>query len=525
EDNGAPARRWGAYGLAVLLCLGALLAKTTAFSLPAVIVLIRWWKRGRVRWREDVVPTLPMFAMAISFCLMTAWLEKTHVGAQGPDFALTFPERCLIAGRVPWFYIGKLLWPVNLCFVYPRWRPDAGSWRQWLYPAAAVGVLVALWLARRRMGRGPAAAAFFFVGTLFPLLGFFNAYGMRYSLVWDHWVYLPSLGLIALAVAAVGRVLRQPSAQFLAGAVAITVLGVLSWQHGKVFHDEETLWRDVITRNPGCAIAHVNLATVLIGRGNYAEALEQCEEALRIEPDNAPAHDNWGSILLQTGKPQEAIEQYERAVQIRPDDAEAQYNYGNALFQVGRVPEAIGHYEQAVRINPNVAAAQYNLGNALLHVGRVEEAIGHYEQAVQVSPDNAGAYAKLGTALALVGRVREAIPEFEQALRLKPDDPEAQNNLAWLLATVPPGQGGDPGRAVALAERACGLTGRGRAAPLDTLAVAYGAAGRFDEAIHTAEECLTLARSAGPTQLVTDVQAQIDLFRAGQPYRGRADSR
>ena len=189
---------------------------------------------------------------------MTAWLEKTHVGAQGPDFALTFPERCLIAGRVPWFYIGKLLWPANLCFVYPRWQPDPGSWQQWLYPAAAVGVLVALWLARRRMGRGPATAAFFFAGTLFPLLGFFNAYGMRYSFVWNHWVYLPSLGLIALAAALAAHaavVLRAPRVFQGVATVVLVALGTLTWRQGHMYRDLETLWRDTLSKNPQCWMA------------------------------------------------------------------------------------------------------------------------------------------------------------------------------------------------------------------------------------------------------------------------------
>ena len=115
------------YGLAFVLFLGALLAKTTTFSLPAAILLIGWWQRGQIRWRADVLPTLPFFALALGLCAVTAWLEKNHVGAQGPDFALTFPQRCLIAGRAFWFYLGKLFWPANLCFVYPRWQPDPGS--------------------------------------------------------------------------------------------------------------------------------------------------------------------------------------------------------------------------------------------------------------------------------------------------------------------------------------------------------------------------------------------------------------
>ena len=190
DPEGTLRRRWDHYTMALLLFLGALLAKTTAFSLPAVVLLIGWWKGRRLRWRTEVLPTVPFFVLSFGMCLVTAWLEKTHVGAQGPDFALTVPERCLIAGRVPWFYIGQLLWPAKLCFIYPQWPLNAGVWRQWLYPAAAVGTLLALWLARKRIGRGPAAAAFYFAGTLFPVLGFMNAYGMCYSYVWDHWVYL-----------------------------------------------------------------------------------------------------------------------------------------------------------------------------------------------------------------------------------------------------------------------------------------------------------------------------------------------
>ena len=115
------------YGLAFVLFLGALLAKTTTFSLPAAILLIGWWQRGQIRWRADVLPTLPFFVLALGLCAVTAWLEKHHVGAQGSDFDLTFPQRCLIAGRAFWFYLGKLFWPANLCFVYPRWQPDPGS--------------------------------------------------------------------------------------------------------------------------------------------------------------------------------------------------------------------------------------------------------------------------------------------------------------------------------------------------------------------------------------------------------------
>ena len=274
----SPARLRSAYWLAFLLFVAAELSKATAFSLPAVLLLVCWWKGGRIRWQADVLPTLPFFTAAISLGLVTAWVETNHLRASGPEWAFSLPERCLIAGRALWFYMGKLLWPGNLCFVYPQWRLNAGSFVQWLCPSTAVGVLLALWLMRRRIGRGPATAAFFFAGTLFPVLGFMNAYGMRYSFVWDHWVYLSSLGLIALgaalASAVVGR-LRAPMLLYGIAAVLLPVLGVLTWQQCRMYADLETLWRTTIARNPNCWMAQGNLGCALVGqKGRLDEAID-----------------------------------------------------------------------------------------------------------------------------------------------------------------------------------------------------------------------------------------------------------
>ena len=113
-------------------------------------------------------------------------------------------ERCLIAGRALWFYLGKLVWPEPLIFIYPRWSIDAGAPWQYLYPLAALAVVAGLWLLRHRLGRGPLASWLFFGGTLLPALGFFDVYPMRYSFVADHFQYLASLGPIALAAGAAG---------------------------------------------------------------------------------------------------------------------------------------------------------------------------------------------------------------------------------------------------------------------------------------------------------------------------------
>ena len=122
---------------------------------------------------------------------------------KGNDWSLTLPQRFLIAGRAPWFYLGKLLWPEPLMFFYPRWHLDAGAWWQWLFPAALAGSMALLWIARRRIGKAPLAAMAFFVITLFPALGFVDVYPFRYSFVADHFQYLASIGPIALMAAGI----------------------------------------------------------------------------------------------------------------------------------------------------------------------------------------------------------------------------------------------------------------------------------------------------------------------------------
>jgi tetratricopeptide (TPR) repeat protein len=426
------------YGLAFVLFLCALLAKTTAFSLPTVILLVGWWKRGQIRWRADVLPTLPFFALSIGLCAVTAWLEKNHVGAQGSVFDLTFPQRCLIAGRAFWFYPGHLFWPARLCFIYPRWQPDIGSWWQWLYPMTAIGILFILWLARGRIGRGPVTALLFYVGTLFPLLGFMDAYGMRYSFVWDHWVYLSALGIFALVAALVVRVAkfwRAPAVVYGFAAIVLPVLALLTWRQCGMYKDIETLWRQTLIKNPDSWMAQNNLGALLVARGKPVEAEMFYREALPHTPDYAESLNNIGIALAAQGKLTEASQYFDRALRLKPEYTEAHYNMGIALANQRKWAEAVPCYEQALRLKPDYADAHLNLGIALAAQKKWAEAGLHYERVLQLKPGYTEAHYNLGVALATQGKLAEAIPHFDRVLQLKPNFAEAHLNLAIALAS------------------------------------------------------------------------------------------
>jgi hypothetical protein len=124
DEKDQAGQRWYLYFASLFLFVLALLSKTVACSLPAALLLVRWWKSGRIKWR-DILALLPFFAFGLGLGLLTAWLEKHHVRAEGEEWALTFGQRFLIAGRALWFYASKLLWPANLIFIYPRWDVSA----------------------------------------------------------------------------------------------------------------------------------------------------------------------------------------------------------------------------------------------------------------------------------------------------------------------------------------------------------------------------------------------------------------
>jgi len=168
-------RAWKTYALSLGLFFLALLCKTVVAVLPAVLLVVFWWKRGRLSWKRDAGPLIPFFILGVGAGLVSAWLERNMVGAHGEAFSFSLIERCLIAGRAFWFYLFKLFWPANLSFIYPQWKIEPGTWWQYLFPLAALVTLAALWKLRHKF-RAPLATMLLFVGILFPILGFLNIY-------------------------------------------------------------------------------------------------------------------------------------------------------------------------------------------------------------------------------------------------------------------------------------------------------------------------------------------------------------
>jgi tetratricopeptide (TPR) repeat protein len=554
-------RRKSLYWWAMALFLLAVFSKTVTATLPGGLLVIFWWQRGRLSWRKDVVPLLPFFLLGAGGGLITAWWELKINNCVGPDFQFTPLERLLIAGRAIWFHLGKLCWPVNLTFIYTRWQIDTGVWWQWAFPLGVLALAAGLW-SIRRWSRAPLAALLFFVGTLFPVLGFFNLYTFRYSLVANHYQYLASLGAITLAAAGAATLWdrwrpRAWPAGYAACLALLALLAGLTWQQSRMYADVETLYTRTIEENPECTVAHSNLGSLLQGRGKLPEAMIHYRKAISAGPHDASMHNNIGAALAGCGRLDDAMALYQKALEIRPDSGEVYNNRGAALLARGRLDEAMRDFQKAVALKPDCADAQSNLGLLFANRGQLEDAIAHYRQALAIQPDHATARAnleaalqmrqvdaaiaqlqqavhgrpadvrlrnELGMALVNRGRWTEALAQYRRALELQPDDAQVNCNLAWLRASCAEPSLRNGAEAVALARRAVELTGGQNPIVFAALAAAQAEAGQFPEAVAAGRQGVNLALQQDNPAAAKVLQAQLSLYEAGKPFRHSASA-
>ena len=362
---------WRNYAAALVLFLLALLSKTAVVMLPVVLLILAWYRHGRVRWR-DVVRLLPFLALSAALGLVTIYFQYFRAIGGVPIRNDSFASLLAGAGWAVWFYLGKALVPANLCFNYPRWNNILGIGAAAFLPLAVLAILAAwLWIRRASAARHALVGLASYVVLLLPMLGFLNIFFMRYSLVSDHWQYhaLPCVVALVCGVA-VGLMRRSgpryERAWFLAGGGVILALAAYSVRLAGVYCSADSIWRHTIACNPNAWLPHANLGLMHFAEAQrthdpnlLAVATEHFAQALAIEPnvDNAV---NLANAYLVSGRAPDAVAILERALAVPSADpsvqARGEYALASALAASGHADLAPGHLWRAVELDPNFAA-------------------------------------------------------------------------------------------------------------------------------------------------------------------------
>ncbi len=474
--HGAPhsALRTPHYLLSLVLFLLALLAKTSVVMLPAVLLLLAWWRRGKVAAR-DLLRTAPFFALSLALGLVTVWFQWHNAIGQEMIRTEDAAQRIAGAGWIVWFYLYKILLPAGLCATYPRWEVDGASPLCFLPLALLWAVTALLWAGRKRWGAGPPAAWAYFVLSLLPVLGFVKMTFMELSLVADHLQYAAMPGILALAAGVLACAMGRPGEPARQGpersrrgegrwrTVAMAVAGALvlacaalAFRRTLVYHDEETLWRDTLAKNPKAWIASVNLGDLLAkkamemamvlapgadsasllaeSRRYREEAIRELDQAIALKPDDAQAYLDRGNLQVDAGRYAWAIRDYGQAIALKPDYVAAWFNRGNCYFTAGRAEEALRDLDQAIALKPDFAEAYVSRGILRAAALRYAEAMCDYDRAIALKPAYAAAWFRLGSLYIRTGQPEEALRDLDRAIALKPDFAEAYVNRGILLA-------------------------------------------------------------------------------------------
>jgi protein O-mannosyl-transferase len=544
------------YAVCLLAFVCGLMSKPMLVTLPFVLLLLDYWPLNRFSastFKQLLVEKTPFLVLSGVSCVVTIIAQQQVIRTLNmvpPELRLSNAVNSYV------IYLIQMFWPIDLAAFYPS-QVDVSLWQ---ILGAGVMLLIMTLLAILTARRFPyfPTGWLWYLGMLVPVIGLIQVGNQSHA---DRYSYLPQIGLYIAIVWTIKDLMiswryRHQILVPLA-SVIICILMVRTRKQASYWSNDIVLMEHAIASTSGNYVAHNNLGYDLAHEGRTAEAFAHYQQALKYYPDFAEANCNLGVLYSKMGKLDEAARYFRRVIQLNPNLATAYNNLGNVLVRQGRMDEAVEQYQKVLELNPDrsgiTVEIHNNLGSLFAKQGRTDEAIEQYQKALEIEPDNAEIQINLANILAAQGRVDEAIEQYQQGLKQMPDsvhahyqmafllqsrgefaasvvefqkvlqlDPKhgsALNNLAWLLATCPDNSVRNGTKAVDVAEQAVKLSGGEAPEILDTLAAAYAEAGRFPEAVATANRALNLAVLINNKPLAEAIKAQLKFYEAGSPFR------
>lgn len=432
----------GRYLACIALFAAALLSKSIAVTLPAALLLLQWWREGRVT-RREAARVAPFFVLAAG---VTFGDLALYSGKVDYTFDYSLAERALIAARALWTYLSQLVWPIHLPVLYPRWDVYLGDIRGWFALAGLVALGMGMWLGRNRIGRGPFVGALFFVLTLSPVLGFVDFTFMRIAFVADRFQYIASIGplavLLSLSAVMVDRTgQRHPRVKGMAvvlATVILTGLGVLTWRQSEIYRDGLTFARHIATLNPEHHFGQILLSGELNAAGRHLEAGAAAKRAVSLSEGlrgfaPSEAHLVLAGALLELDHPMEAEAVMRRSLALWPHSrkTDRRVHLARSLVRQARYQEGMEIYREILVDEPEASSAHLGRGLALLESGRYVVAVESFRRALAVAhhvEDEPRLHGLLAKAHRKLGRSDAAAAHLDYALGLNP------NHIRTLLA-------------------------------------------------------------------------------------------
>jgi len=469
----------------------AILSHPIVIGYLAVLFVLDVYPLGKIRgwksteWHRVLLEKTPFAAAALAIALITVYIRLTEGGDFKPvsldQFGIT--ERLWQAIYIWAYYIWRPWYPVNLSPVYTilvTFKPF------WVFILSAILLLVIIKLATSLRHRWPLGLTLVMchLFLLIPVLGIFehphypcDRYSLIASILWSvllaAWISYPKIKTMPYAVS------------ITLTSVVIVTLGVLTFQQTRVWTNSKTLFTHMIKmlgNDPYRSDIYWRLGIAYSIESNIDESVKYCAKAVEINPKNQKAQNALGILLIQKNNAEEALR----------------------------------HFNIALLVNPQDTSAYTNRVLALIMLGRFDEAMERLNTLLQQRPDSVEGNYLLSVLLTKTGKTSQTVTQLKKTIILAPNWADPLNNLARILAVSQNPSLRDPNEAIRLAKYGCELTEYQRADLLDTLAIAYASAGKFSEAVHYAEQALSLAKLPSEASLSEKIRSHLHLFQQGQ---------
>ena len=426
-------RRW--YFLSLATFALALLSKATAVTLPIVLILIECWKPTGTTQKQIAIRTAPFFALSMAFGMIALLGKSKNI------IELSTVQTALIAVKSTAFMFWNILLPINLSVLYPQNAiSDIG---EFTLPLIFLGILLTILMLTMQRKRA------IFLCILFPLITFAPNFftfvkNGELSFFSDRYAYLPSIGIFLLITMALRQLASKWPRTIAVGTITLLLtLGTLSQLQAQTWKDSFTLLTYTLQLNPDSALAHNNLGTILMDRGDDEGALKEFDLAIKSNPQLMNAWINRGNVLSRRGDLTGAAKANESAIKvidttkpIKPDDLLGYYASGERLEKEGKIDEAIKQFTDAAALAPTLAEPQYNAAVMLYKHGRIEQAVDYYTRAVALDPHMLDARYALAAILASRGLLPEAAKQLKAIIDIDPNYAEAAAHLQKIDAIL-----------------------------------------------------------------------------------------
>jgi tetratricopeptide (TPR) repeat protein len=429
------------YLISVVSAIAAMKTKEFALLLPIIIMCYEFVffndKPGK-----RILLLLPYL---VTICLVplsmvnvnTELLSDAHGNIPRIDYLLT-QFRVLVT------YLRLLILPINqnLDYDYPVYRsllvPEVFLSLLLLTAILALGI----WMHRKSRNRKSAvncwlllasSGIFWFFLTAAPESSVFPIK----DVIFEHRMYLPSIGLFLAGTVSIGLVIQRWHNRFpwirntavTCMAIVIVILSIATYARNNVWKNPLRLLEDIAGKSPNKARTHHNLKLEYVKQQRFDDALKSDRTERIINARDADIHFKLGHEYAEQGRIDDAIYEYRTSLQLKPGDADTHFNLGFLYAKQGRNLEATNEYVLASSLRPDDALTRNNLGNVYKKLGRIDDALKEFTEALRIKPDFVEAHYNLGNTYAGMGRIKEARNEYRTALRLKPDFREAQRQL------------------------------------------------------------------------------------------------